>query len=245
MGEKSQLNQNPLSENRIPQNTEKSSGSTKYSISEDNKGRTLTKEQQEYFKERKVVEDTGSYGKGLTTANDYTPNPEVYETEVTDADKLIDAKIENYKVELESKLERKEETHNYYNQEIAHKQSILDKKKNKAAKVARDLTDQIERLKRNRDNADAEADKQINALKERIDKMGTKEYRTVEQRKVKQASIRKLISKLIGDTSTWKDKKIGLSYKLHPLKRNLRDVIGDTKKNDEIYQALQGRYNHN
>lgn len=139
----------------------------------------------------KNVEDTGSYGKGLTTVNDYTPNPEVYEKEVTDADKLIDAKIENYKVELESKLERKEETHNYYNQEIAHKQSILDKKKNKTAKVARDLTDQIERLKRNRDNADAEADKQINALKERIDKMGTKEYRTAEQRKVKQASIRK------------------------------------------------------
>ena len=110
--------------------------------------------------------------------NDYTPNPEVYETEVTDADKLIDAKIENYKVELESKLERKEETHNYYNQEIARKQSILDKKKNKATKVARDLADQIERLKCNRDNADVEADKQINALKERIDKMGTKEYRT-------------------------------------------------------------------
>lgn len=122
---------------------------------------------------------------------------------------------------------------------------MLDKKKNKATKVARDLADQIEHLKRNRDNADAESDKQINALKERIDKMDTKEYRTAEQRKVKQASIRAEMSELMGDTSTWKDKKTGLSYKLHTLKRNLRDVIGDTKKADEIYRALQGRYNHN
>ena len=181
----------------------------------------------------------------IETQKDYSTDPEVYETEITDADKLIDAKIENLKVELESKLERKEDTHNYYNQEIARKQSILDKKKNKGTKVARDLANQIEKLKKKRDDADAEVDEQINAIKERIDKMRTKEYRTAEQRKVKQAEIIKEIIELMGDTSTWKDKKTGLSYKLHTLKRNLRDVVGDTKKADEIYRALQGRYNHN
>lgn len=181
----------------------------------------------------------------VETQKDYSTDPEVYETEITDADKLIDAKIENLKVELESKLERKEDTHNYYNQEIARKQSMLDKKKNKGTKVARDLANQIEKLKKKRDDADAEVDKQINAIKERIDKMSTKEYRTAEQRKVKQASIRAEVSEMMGDTSTWKDKKTGLSYKLHTLKRNLRDVVGDTKKADEIYRGLQGRYNHN
>lgn len=183
--------------------------------------------------------------KTVNPQNDYSTNPAVYETGITDAGKLIEAKVENCKVELESKLQRKEDTHNYYNQEIARKQSILDAKKDKSTKVARDLADQIERLKRKRDDADADADKQINALKERIDKMGTKEYRTAEQRKVKQASIREEISELMGDTSTWKDKRTGLSYKLHTLKRNLRDVVGDTKKADEIYRGLQGRYNHN
>ena len=181
----------------------------------------------------------------VATQKDYSTNPEVYETEITDAEKLIDAKIENLKVELESKLERKEDTHNYYNQEIARKQGILDGKKNKNTKEARELAAQIERLKTKRDNADADADKQINAIKERIDKMGTKEYRRAEQRKVKQASIRAEVSEMMGDTSTWKDKKTGLSYKLHTLKRNLRDVVGDTKKADEIYRGLQGRYNHN
>ena len=180
-----------------------------------------------------------------TEHHDYTPNPEVYETEVTDANKLIDAKIENYKVELENKIERKEDTHNYYNKEIARKQSILDKKKNKNTKAAQQLASQIERLKRKRDTSDAEFDKQINAIKERIDKMNSKEYRTTEQRKTKQAEIREEIGELIGDTSTWKDKKTGFGYKLHTLKRNLRDVVGDTKKADEIYRGLQGRYNHN
>ena len=180
-----------------------------------------------------------------TELQDYTPNPEVYETEVTDADMLIDAKIENYKVELQSKIERKEDAHNYYNKEIARKQSVLDKKKNKNTKAAQQLASQIERLKTKRDTSDAEFDKQINAIKERIDKMNSKEYRRTEQRKIKLAEIVKEISELIGDTSTWKDKKTGFGYKLHTLKRNLRDVVGDTKKADEIYRALQGRYNHN
>lgn len=120
----------------------------KMSIS-DNKGRTLTKEQQNFLKDSRVdntaptssddiryslsgenknIAPVGSYnvhGKDLllealddirnratsheTTdnkqsqpakvQNDYTPNPEVYETEVMDTEKLIDAKIEIYKAE--------------------------------------------------------------------------------------------------------------------------------------------------
>lgn len=156
----------------VSQNSEKSSESIKYSLSEDNEniapvgnynvhGKELLLESIDDIRNRATSHETTDTkpSQPVKVQNDYTPNPEVYETEVTDTEKLIDAKIENYKVELESKLERKEETHNYYNQEIARKQSILDKKKNKATKVARDLADQIERLKRNRDNADVEADK--------------------------------------------------------------------------------------
>lgn len=244
--------------NSIAQAKEKSSENIKDSLSGENQdiisagnynvyGKDLLYQALDEIGSRATSQDSADVKqtKTVNTQNDYSTNPVVYETEITDADKLIEAKIENCKVELESKLERKEDTHNYYNQEIARKQSLLDAKKDKSTKVARDLADQIERLKKKRDDADAEVDKQINALKERIDKMGTKEYRTAEQRKVKQASIREEISELMGDTSTWKDKRTGLSYKLHTLKRNLRDVVGDTKKADEIYRGLQGRYNHN
>lgn len=244
--------------NSIAQAKEKSSENIKDSLSGESQdiisagnynvyGKDLLYQALDEIGSRATSQDTADVKqtKTVNTQNDYSTNPVVYETEITDADKLIEAKIENCKVELESKLERKEDTHNYYNQEIARKQSLLDAKKDKSTKVARDLADQIERLKKKRDDADAEVDKQINALKERIDKMGTKEYRTAEQRKVKQASIREEIRKLIGDISTWKDKRTGLSYKLHTLKRNLRDVVGDTKKADEIYRGLQGRYNHN
>ena len=230
----------------------------RYSLSEENEVMTPRGSYNVYGKDLlyQALDEIGSRATSQETSDDmqsqpetelqdYTPNPEVYETEVTDADTLIDAKIENYKVELQRKIERKEDAHIYYNKEIARKQSILDKKKNKNTKAAQQLASQIERLKRKRDTSDAEFDKQINAIKERIDKMNSKEYRRTEQRKIKLAEIIKEISELIGDTSNWKDKKTGFGYKLHTLKRNLRDVVGDTKKADEIYRALQGRYNHN
>ena len=44
----------------LPQNSEKSSGKTDYSLSEDSEGKELTKEQSEYFKDSKAVDEKGS-----------------------------------------------------------------------------------------------------------------------------------------------------------------------------------------
>ena len=68
-------------------------------------------------------------------------------------------------------------------------------------------------------------------------------------RQAKQKSLRQWASDLIGNTSTWKDKKIGLQYQVNTLKRNLRDIVRDENGNkdfaraDRIYDELQGKYN--
>ena len=49
-----------FSENIIPQNSKKSSGSAKFSLSSDSDGKTLTKEQSEYFKNSKMRDENGN-----------------------------------------------------------------------------------------------------------------------------------------------------------------------------------------
>lgn len=69
------------------------------------------------------------------------------------------------------------------------------------------------------------------------------------QRKAKQQEYSEQMENLVGDTSTWKDKKLGISYKTETLRRNLRDVVLDANgeqdiaKADAIYDELQGKYN--
>lgn len=69
------------------------------------------------------------------------------------------------------------------------------------------------------------------------------------QRKKKQREYYDQMAELAGDTSTWVDKKLGISYRTNTLKRNLRDIVRDGKgkqdiaKADAIYNELQGKYN--
>lgn len=71
------------------------------------------------------------------------------------------------------------------------------------------------------------------------------------QRKVKQEQYKAEMESLVGDTSTWVDKKLGIFYQTNTLKRNLRDIVRDSNgkrdiaKADAIYDALQGSYNRN
>lgn len=75
--------------------------------------------------------------------------------------------------------------------------------------------------------------------------------RTASQRRAIMQEYENLMARLVGDTSTWKDKKLGVSYWINTLRRNLRDVVRDEKGNqdlkraDAIYDELQGKYNHN
>lgn len=113
-----------------------------------------------------------------------------------------------------------------------------------------DLQGKIAEKKRHRANSDANSEKAINDLKARIDKMNTKEFKRAEKRMTKQEQRREFISNLIGDTSTWVDKKMGIYYKVNTLRRNLRDIVRDEngnpdyKKADAIYDFIQGAYNH-
>ena len=78
-----------------------------------------------------------------------------------------------------------------------------------------------------------------------------KAAQTANQRKIKQGSYEQEMAELAGDTSTWVDKKLGISYQTNTLRRNLRDVVRDAdgnrdiEKADAIYDALQGSYNRN
>lgn len=71
------------------------------------------------------------------------------------------------------------------------------------------------------------------------------------QAEKKEAERVERIKEIIGNTAYWVDKKLGLSYKTNTLRRNLRDVVRDENgkrdivKADAIYDALQGKYNHN
>ena len=72
-----------------------------------------------------------------------------------------------------------------------------------------------------------------------------------ESRRGKQQAYTAEVAELVGDTTTWKDKKVGLSYQTNTLHRNLRDVVRDAEGNrdiqkaDAIYDYLQGSYNRN
>ena len=91
-----------------------------------------------------------------------------------------------------------------------------------------------------------EIDRQYNAKLQGIDDM-----KEVKPKKAVQEEQRELARKLIGDTSTWVDKSMGIKYRINTLKRNLRDIIKDVngnpdiKRADAIYEEYEGKYNKN
>ncbi len=105
-------------------------------------------------------------------------------------------------------------------------------------------------------------DNKIKELEAQLAKLDTPKYKRAVQRQVKQEEYRGWAKRVIGDTSTWGDKKLGISYKTNTLRRNLRDIVrkgsGEEPKNgklpknvrdieraDAIYEELQGTYNRN
>lgn len=160
-------------------------------------------------------------------------------------------KMRNIQRELTNNERLRAEARADYDGEIERLQAEYDGKKNKTTKAANNLLRRIERLSRMRDNVDADYAKRISNLEERLAKIDAPEYRRAAQRKSKQAEYTSLMKELVGDTSTWVDKKMGLSYKVNTLRRNLRDVVRDASgkrdiaRADAIYDELQGKYNHN
>lgn len=100
------------------------------------------------------------------------------------------------------------------------------------------------------DDLEAEYQQSVKKLDEDTEEK-RKNARTANQRRITQKGYQEQMSELIGDTSTWKDKKMGISYKVNTLRRNLRDIVRkadgsrDIERADAIYDALQGTYNKN
>lgn len=112
--------------------------------------------------------------------------------------------------------------------------------------IGRDFEEKFYEL----DDLDTEYQKQIEDLEKKAEEK-RKKAGIAEQRRVKQQEYKSQMTELIGDTTTWKDKKLGLQYRINTLRRNLRDIVRDKNgkrdlvKADAIYDALQGQYNHN
>lgn len=171
--------------------------------------------------------------------------------EPSDVAGKIRAKMQHIQTEIANNQRLREQSNADYDTEIADVQAEYDAKKNKNTVTANNLLRRIERLKRLKGTNEAHYTKRISDLEARIEKMSKPEYKRAVQRKAKHEEYTKLMENLVGDTSTWVDKKLGISYKVNTLRRNLRDVVRDANgkqdiaKADAIYDELQGKYNHN
>ena len=163
----------------------------------------------------------------------------------------IQQKIANTQAELDKNRQLMEDHLTYYDEEIAKKQAEYDSKKNKNSLAAQGILRSIERLKRLKANSEADYSKRISDLEQRVEKMHSKDYQRAEVRRAKQTDRMEFWGDLIGDTSSWKDFKLGVTYKTKTLRRILRSVVRDPIGNpdirtaDAIYDELETKYDHN
>ena len=194
-----------------------------------------------------VAENATATNVGNTTSENATTETPAEQT----VDEKISAKQKNLQTELDNNIRLRSESNADFDAEIARLRSEYEAKKNKNTKAANDILRRIERIQRLKGNVDADYEKRITNLRERIKKVQTPQYKRGEQRRAKQAKWTSEIREMIGDTSTWRDRKLGISYQTNTLRRNLRAVVlgadgkPDIAKADSIYEYLQGSYNHN
>ena len=185
----------------------------------------------------------------------------------TRGDNLLVESLDNYPMEtmeqkiaegiraIESELadnrDLRKEAEANYNSQIAKLQKEYNSKKNKESKVAYGLLQSISRLERLKASTDAKFAKRISDLEARVEKMKDPQYSRAMYKKAKMEEHAKFAEDLIGDTSTWVDKKMGLQYAVNTERRNLRDIVRDENGNadiaraDAINDALNGQYNRN
>jgi predicted ABC-type ATPase len=176
----------------------------------------------------------------------------VYElNEQTDVAESVRIKMKNIQTEIDNNEKLREQANADYDAEIAEVQAKYDAKKNKNTIEANNLLRRIERLNRMKNTNDANYAKRIGDLEARLEKMSQPTYKTAVQRRKKQSEYTALMESLVGDTSTWVDKKLGISYKVNTLRRNLRDIVRDANGNPDIAKAdaitdeLEGNYDRN
>ena len=160
-------------------------------------------------------------------------------------------KLKNLEKALDKYNSDAEESLKAFNELILEKKKQYSGLSNRNTQKANNLLQQITRIETQRDNAQVEYERKMNNVQQRIDKMNSKDFKTAEQRMTKQQEYRQQARELIGDTSTWQDKKMGIQYQIHTFKRNLRDIVKgvdgktDLLKADAIYEEYEGKYDKN
>ena len=181
------------------------------------------------------------------------------------SDELLNESLDNYPIEtIEQKIAekirairgeiadkqdlRRESWENYENQ-ISDLRARYNSKKNKDTKEASKILESISRIERLKASREAEFAKRISDLEARVEKMSDPTYVRAMYKQSVMESNAKWAADLVGDTSTWVDKKIGLQYATNTERRNLRDIVRDENGNvdiakaDAIDDALSGQYN--
>lgn len=161
----------------------------------------------------------------------------------------IAEKIRALHGELADRKDLRREKWDDYESRIADLRAKYNAKKNKNTKEASKILQSISRLERMKASDDADFSKRIGDLEARIQKMSDPKYGVAMQKRAKMEADAKWAADLLGDTSTWVDKKIGLQYATNTERRNLRDIVRDENGNvdiakaDAIDDALNGQYN--
>lgn len=99
----------------------------------------------------------------------------ISEKETTTNAKLVDDRLEkrrsNSQTELDHNRKLREETNQYYDDQIGNARALYDSKKNKNTKVATNLARRIERLERLKADNDAKFEKRIRDIETRLRKL--------------------------------------------------------------------------
>ena len=157
--------------------------------------------------------------------------PNTVEEEIAD-------KRNKVETELAEKKRMRSESEKFYNAEIERLSNNPDANK-----------DQIANLEKIKSDIDTDLEQSIKTLETRAKKMRTPQYGRAMRKKAKMQEYADFAENLLGDTSTWTDKKMGIQYEINTEHRNLRDIVRDAegnkdiKKADEINDALNGQYN--
>lgn len=165
------------------------------------------------------------------------------------SDKIV-KQIIAAQTELDNNRRFRQQAIDDYDTQIAEAKAELEGKKNQDSKVAQTLRQRIERLSRMKTDIVVDYDARIEKQEARVEKLNSKEYSRAEYRRAKQEEYSNMWEDMLGDTSKWKDMKIGLQYKTKTLRRILRRVVRDSEgkpdfaKADRIYDELETKYDH-
>ena len=161
----------------------------------------------------------------------------------------VKEKIRAVEAELADNQQLRREAESNYNSQIANLTEEYLGLKNNRTKRADNIVRRITKLERLKASADADYAKRISDLEARAEKMKDPKYSRALYKQAKMQEHADWAAELLGDTSTWVDKKLGLQYATNTERRNLRDIVRDENGNKDIARAdviddeLNGRYN--